>query len=29
LYIFTTEIVEGKDHEKLTTNQNKWILVNL
>jgi len=29
LHIFTTEIVEGKDHEKLTTNQNNWIFDNL
>jgi len=29
LHIFTTEIVEGKHHEQLMTNQNNWILHNL
>jgi len=29
LHIFTTEIVERKDHEKLITNQNNWIFDNL
>jgi len=29
LHIFTTVIVEEKDHKKLMTNQNKWIFDNL
>jgi len=29
LHIFAIEIVEEKDHEKLTTNQNNWISDNL